>query len=138
MDIDSGGERQAPHLGKHVGSTRTRHCSSFSPGVQSGCGTGFAVRRRDLFASKVACDRGTGKDTEFSADDVAARSTGTGSCSAREDSEVFAGTKGDQFIFVTELAVTFPSTKLGEDISGGRLSEKTEITVSVPTRQEER
>jgi hypothetical protein len=138
MRIDSSLERQPPHFGKH--GLFTRHCTSRRPGGQSIFGAASAIRLCNNIASKVARNGGTWIDTEVSANDVTIKGTGTGGCRARHDGEVLAGTEDDRLVSVmTELAVTFAvnSTKTGEGVIGGRLSEAEERTVSVLACQEE-
>jgi hypothetical protein len=123
IDIDSGGECHAPHFGKH--DVFTRQGSSRLPGGQSICGAASAIRRRiaNKLAGKVASIGCTWIDTKVSTDDFTIKGTSTGGRRAGHDGEVLAGTKGDQFFSVTELAVsTFAvsSTKMGEGASSSR------------------
>jgi hypothetical protein len=142
VDIDSGGERHAPHLGKHGGPSC--HCNSRLPGGESIFGAGSAIVHWRKFAnkvtSKVASIGCTWIDTKRPADDFTIIGTSTGGRRAGHEGEVLAGTKGDRFFSVTELAVsTFAvgSTKVGEASTGrGRLSEKEERLVSVLTCKE--
>jgi hypothetical protein len=143
VGIDSRGERHAPHLGKH--GLSIRHCSSNLPGGQSICGATSGIRHWRSIASKVARNGGTWIDTEVSTDDVTIKGTSTGGCRARQDGEILAGTEDDRFIsVVTELAVTVAvnSTKIGEGIIGGRLSEAKERTLTMsfdlPRRKDSR
>ena len=78
MDIDSGGECQAPHFGNHVDGSS--HCSSRLPGGQSIFGAVSATRRRSNIAIKVACDGCTWRDTKVSTNDVTIKGTSTGGC----------------------------------------------------------